>query len=64
MDKAFSGKADSPLKKQNQIALFFVQRRPAVGLDSEPMKIGHSELMSIIHSDLMSIGRSEVEPDF
>src|SRR5215471_5562933 len=69
MDKAFSGKTDSPCFKQNQTALFFVQRRPAgrsepisIGC-SEPMRIGHSELMKIIHSGLMSIDRSELKPN-
>jgi len=59
MDKAFSGKTDSPCFKQNQTALFFVQRRPAGR--SEPMKMGHSESMKITHFELMSIGRSESE---
>jgi hypothetical protein len=48
MDKASSGKTDSPCFKQNQIALFNVQRRPVF----VPIAISRSELIAINRSEL------------
>src|SRR5687768_11104696 len=50
MDNLSSGKSDSPCFKQNQIALFDVQRRPF--LCSDPIAITHSELIAISRSEL------------
>jgi hypothetical protein len=47
MDRASSGKLILLCFKQNQTALFGVQRLP----DSEVIAIAHSELNAIIHSE-------------
>jgi hypothetical protein len=78
IDKASSGRGDSPLFQTESDCLVFVQRRPvghsepiAIGYSeliainrSELIKISHSELMKLIRSEPMTINRSELDPDF
>jgi hypothetical protein len=52
MDRAFSGKLILLCFKQNQTALFDVQRLP------------DSEVTAIVRSEVIAITRSEVDADF